>query len=78
MEECNQAFAGHVHRTRHKADRRAEAALSGHLYVLDSPVYVQEEAACKLTSTERSHCKGLNPVTRRVIVASPKSKESCT
>ena len=25
-----------------------------------------EEAACNLTSTERSHCKGANPVTPRV------------
>ncbi|DBA68579.1 TPA: hypothetical protein ACH3X2_013521 [Trebouxia sp. C0005] len=47
--QSNQAHAGHVHRARHKADRldrRAEAALSGYLYVLDSSVWVCEEAAC--------------------------------
>ncbi len=55
-------------------DRRAEAALVGCLNVLKSSVCVKiEEAACNLTSTERSHLDGANPAMPRAIVASPKS-----
>ncbi len=68
-----------VHRTRHKRDRLVTgAALSGYLYVLESSVWTCEEAACKLTSTERSHCKGPNPEMPRVTAAGSKSKEPCT
>jgi len=43
-------------------DWHAEAALVGCLNMLKSPVCVQiEEAACNLTSTERSHLDGVNP-----------------
>ncbi|DBA78064.1 TPA: hypothetical protein ACH3X2_008039 [Trebouxia sp. C0005] len=42
-------------------DRRAEAALPGYPYVFHSPDWACQEAACKLASTERSHCKGLRP-----------------
>ena len=59
---------------RQARDRRAETALPGCLHVLESSVCVKSgEAACTLTSTERSHSKGANPVTPRALVASPKS-----
>ncbi len=55
-------------------DRRAEAALVGGLNVLESSVCVKiEEAACKLTSTERLNLNRSNPVMPRAIAASPKS-----
>jgi hypothetical protein len=57
-------------------DRRAEAALVGCLKVLKSSVCVKiEEAACKMTSTERSHLKGASPEMSRAIVASPESMQ---
>ena len=54
-------------------DRRAEAALSGCLHVLESSVCVKSgKAACILTSTKRSHFNGASPIMPRAIVASPK------
>ena len=62
VEECNQAHAEVlVHTTRHKADRLVTGALKLLFLAICmclSPQSGCEEAACKLISTKRSHCKG--------------------
>ncbi len=60
FEECSQAQVGTCPQNQAQGkqarDRRAEAAPSGCLQVLESSVCVKSgEAACNLTSTERSH-----------------------
>jgi len=77
VEECSQAHAEVlVHTTRHKADRLVTGALKLLFLAICmclSPQSGCEEAACKLISTERSHCKGSNPAALRVMVAKARS-----
>ena len=69
----------HVHRQaqgKQARDRCAEAVLVGCLNVLKSSVGMKfEEAACDITSTERSHLDGAIPMMPRAIVASPNSMQ---
>ena len=59
-EGCNQAHAGacpqNQAQDRQARDRRAEAALPGYLYVLESSVWVCGKSAYKLTIYKLSYC----------------------
>ena len=57
-----------VHMTRHKADKLVTGAPKPLLLAICMCLSPQSvfKAACNLTTIERSHCKGANPVTHRV------------